>query len=743
LERIADFVTGHRRTTVGMLVVLTLVSLFGMTRLAFDDVPREIFRTDDAEFRLLEQVYEQFGSDDNECIVVLSADDFFEPAAVEALRALSADVGQLEGIAWTFGLAEAWSFEAGLVPVSLLPPAGASRAAFERAREKAAEHPIVGGRLLSEDGRTALLFVRLAGNALAVADVTVSVGALRETLAQWSEETGIEARMTGVPPIRVEIYDTVQREVGIFLVLGALACILVATVIFRRVGVVLVASFGPVLGSLWTLGAMGLTGSPLDLMSTALPTLVIAIGFTDAIHLVVDMRRSRANGAGRMEASRSAILHLGLPCALTSITTAIGFGSLVMGDVEIIRRFGLAAAGGVLLTFASVITTVPLGAALLPELGGRARTAREKRLGGLVGRVAGWVVERPRAVATAGIMVSLALLFVSLQLEPDNRLTEATPRGNESYRALREVERAFGGVLPVHVLVEWDSELGLASPVVRRALEGAAAALEADPLTSPTMSIVNVAALAPPGRGTLADVARSMPPGAARRLVRPDLSRALVSANVADVPSAEMNALALRVQADLARIEGELGGVRLYLTGTNVVGRANLNRIISSLAEGLLVAAGAIFLVMMLEFRSLRMALVSLLPNVFPLVFVGGLMVAADIPLQVATALVFTVLLGLAVDDTIHVLARYRRERAAGHDVRTAVERSARMVGRALLVTTTVLVCGFAPSLISSMPTSVVFTALVMVGLVAALIGDLVLLPALLMWAFDRPRSTE
>jgi hypothetical protein len=655
---------------------------------------------------------------------------------------LSAAVRELDGIAWTFGLAEAWSFEGGLVPVALLPPADASGDAFEQARQRAANHPLIGGRLLSEDGRTTLLMVRLAGNALSIADVTVRVEALRETLAPWAEASGIEARLTGVPPIRVEIYDTVQREVGIFMTFGALACILVAAAIFRRFGVVLVASFGPVLGSIWTLGAMGLTGNPLDLMSSALPTLVIAIGFTDAIHLVVDMRRSRAEGAGRMEASRSAILHLGLPCALTSITTAIGFGSLVVGDVEIIRGFGLAAAGGVVLTFVSVITTVPLGAALLPELGGRSRPAREMRWGGLMGDVAAWIVDRPRRVASVGIVVTLVLLGISWQLEPDNRLTEATPRGNESFQALREVERAFGGVLPVFVLVEWDRELGLTSPEVREALEGAAAAFDADPLTSRSMSILNVAALAPPGR-TLDEVVRSMPSDAAQRLVRPDLSRALVSANITDMPTAELKQMASRVEAQLRQLEGEAEGVRLYLTGTNVVGRANVNAIISSLAEGLIVAAGAIFLVMMLEFRSLRMALVSLVPNVFPLVFVGGLMVALDVPLKIATALVFTVLLGLAVDDTIHVLARYRRERAAGHDVRTAVERSVRMVGRALLVTTTVLVCGFAPSLISSMPTSVVFTAFVMVGLLAALIGDLVLLPALLMWAFDGPDADQ
>lgn len=746
MERIASFVTGRPRTTVALLVIVTLVSLVGMTRLTFDDVPREIFRTDSEDFRRLEQVYEQFGSDDNEVIVVLDAQEgFFRPEAASALRELSSSVLAIEGIAWVYGLAETWSFTDGIVPRPLLPSSSADEETFRTARERAREHPLVGGRLLSDDGTAALLFVRLAGNSLGVADVKPRVLALQETFAAWTKRTGMRARMTGVPSVRVEIYDTVQREIGIFLGAGALACILVATLIFRRVGTVLVAAFGPVLGSFWTLGAMGLSGSPIDLMSTALPTLVIAIGFTDAIHLVVDLRRSRAAGESRMQAARSAILHLGLPCALTSITTAIGFGSLVVGDVEIIRRFSLAAAGGVLLTFASVITTVPLGSVLLADLGGAKGQAREARLGRALGGMASWIAERPRSVSVAGILVTLALLAVSLRLEADNRLTEATPRGNESYLALRDIERSFGGVLPVYVLVEWEDELELSSPRVVEAIEGAVAIVEGDPLTTPSTSILNVADLLPStsdDRGRqLASAAAAMPADVARRLVRPDLSRALISSAIADLPSWEANAMTERVSAQLAELDTSLEGVRIDFTGTNVVGRRNINAIITSLAQGLVVAALAIFVVMALEFRSLRIALISLLPNVFPLVFVGALMVAVGIPLKIATALVFTVLLGLAVDDTIHVLARYRRELSSGFDTRVAVERSVILVGRALMVTTSVLVAGFAPSLTSDMPTSVIFTAFVMVGLVAAVIGDLVFLPALLLWAFGSRKA--
>ena len=238
----------------------------------------------------------------------------------------------------------------------------------------------------------------------------------------------------------------------------------------------------------------------------------------------------------------------------------------------------------------------------------------------------------------------------------------------------------------------------------------------------------------PNGRAAPRATLALVPEEAQRRLLRADLGKAIVLAPVPDGGNEVMDPIFDGIEgviADLRRAHPELA---FELTGTDKVARANVNRMIDDLARSIAFAVLVIFGVIALEFRSLRIGLLSLLPNLFPLILVGGVLRLLGQPLQMATAVLFTVLLGLAVDDTIHFLSRYRREQRAGGGAGDPIERALLSVGRAILVTTIVLVVGFGTVGLSEVPTNRVFAALSVLGLVGAWIGDLVFLPALLAW---------
>lgn len=744
MGRLAELITGHRIATSWFVFGVSLLAILGLTRLEFDDVARGIFRSDDADFSLLEEVYEDFGSDDNDCVVVLEAPDFFRPDAAQDLRRLSNAIEEVEGIEAVLGLPKVLTFDDGLLPQPLLPVGNGDPQLFDQAREAARTNPLVQGHLLSADGSTTVLLIRLAGGSLGVTQIEPVVSALRGIINEWEKDTEIRASLTGVPTIRVEIYGTVERETRFFMGVGALICFALAFLLFRSARAVMVANVGPFLGAMWTMGAMGLLGTKLDLLSTVLPTLVITIGFTDSVHLVVDMRRSRAAGASAVEAARDAIRHLGLPCALTSLTTAIGFGSLTIGHLEIIRTFGSSAALGVLLTFVAVITTAPLLASLLGEIGGTQPASprqrrRAERAAAWIARVTRWA----KPVAAVGVLLTLGLLSVSFELRPDNRLTEATPRDNESYRGLRQYEQAFGGVMPAYVLLEWDESASISAPEVQAAVREVEDLLAAKPNLAEPLSVADLIDVLP---GDARDFERTLPllpQDLVRRFVRPDLRRTLIAATMPEMGSRELNPLIAQLERDLTELEERHPSVRAHLTGTAVIGRGNINRMIIDLARGLGFAALIIFMVMSFEFRSLALGAISLIPNLFPLVVVASSLVLLDYPLQITSAIVFTVLLGIAVDDTIHVLARFRRELDVDGDVHAAAVRSIRVVGKALLITTVVLISGFSATFTSVMPTVQLFAAALCVGLLAALIGDLVLLPALLVILFKPQRRRK
>ncbi|MCZ6597359.1 MAG: MMPL family transporter [Planctomycetota bacterium] len=734
MNRYAELFARRRGLVAAFVGLVTLVAFVGIAQLEFDDEPRGIFQADDEEWLILQALYDDFGSDDNEAFLVLEAEDWFTPERIALLKRIDAEALALEGVERVTGMTEVVVFGDGIVPRPFLPPADATTAELAAARAAAHAHPFVGGRLLSSDGRTTLMAARLAGGALHVGEIEPIVERLRELVREVSETPGVRARLTGVPCMRVEVYDLIQSEQRRFTLWGAALCVLVALLIFRNLGAVMATMLPPVIGMTWTFGAIGWMGAKIDLLSTALPMLVICIGFTDSVHLMIDMRRSRAGGESRLDAARDAIRHLGMPCLLTSLTTAVGFGSLAIGNILAIRRFGVLCSLGVVLTFVAVITTAPLLASWLKGVGG-GRPGAKPASAWLIGRAGSLVDAITRhagLVSLAGMVVVLVLGFFCTRIVPETTLMEATPRDYETFHALRHVEEAFGGVLPFYMIVQWEEREAFDSPAVLAAVRDSQALFSTRAELVRPVSAVDLFELLPGNGDERAKLLAGMPPELVGRFLRPDRRKALVVSAVPDLGTRALQPMLDALEAGVDELHEKHPGIEFHLTGSDVVARRNIKRMIVDLARGIFIASVIIFGVIALEFRSLRLGLLSLVPNVFPLVLVGALMVWTDTTLQIATAILFSVLLGLAVDDTIHFLARYRRELAVDGDVRPALRRTFLTVGAAIVTTTLVLTAGFAIVLTTSVPTTQIFAVLLCVGLISALAGDLIFLPALL-----------
>lgn len=733
MDGYAQLFASKRFLVVAFVGVMSLLAIVGLGRLEFDDVPRGIFVSEDEAHDRLEQLYAEFGSDDNEILLVLEADDWFAGNRVRYLRRLSSELRELERIEAVAGLSDLFVFEGGSLRPLLPEDPDDAEDPIETGR-RVEEHPLASGRLLSADGRTTLIVARLDEGAIAITDIQPAVRAIRQVVERQPDDSGVSVRLTGVPPIRVEIYTTISREQWIFFFIGSALCLLLSTLLFRSFQAVLVTSIPPLFGSFWAVGFMGLLGQRVDILSAALPMLVIVIGFTDSVHLMIDVRISRGAGQGPLGSAVEAIRHLGLPCALTSLTTGVGFGSLAVGNVGMVGRFGVLAALSVVLVFLAVITVLPLLASFFPNVG----TSSSRVAGPWSGRFArliDLVTAHPRATVACGVLTTAALLLSAWTLVPENRLAEALPRG-EAYQGLIRCEAAFGGILPAYVLVEWNDSIDVGSPELASAIAEAEALLDQTPEVSAPLSFLSLLDLVPGGRSNPAAFLPLLPAEVAARFVRLDLSKAVIRAQVPDGDSGVMTPLYTHLVSRLEEIDARYPNLELHLTGTDFVARSNVNGMIDDLTRSLAFAILIIFGVIALEFRSIFLGLVSLIPNLFPLAVVAGLLVLFDMPLQMSSAVLFTVLLGLAVDDTIHFLARVRRESAgpgASSDPRQVLRNSFLAVGKAILITTIVLGAGFSSLVFSSVPTTQTFGIFAVAGLFAALIGDLILLPALLM----------
>ncbi len=709
-------------------------------------------RKTSAEAEFKNQIESQFGAGSSGILLVLDSETLFTPETMAAVRRVATNVTELDTVAGVVQLDNVPQLKTFPVVDPLIPENDASPEEFAAAGKSALEHPLVLGQLLSPDGKTLLMPV--------IPDVVkvgfdTNLGELVDevtaTAVEAAKGADLSVTRTGLLPLRREQSEAFDSEHIRFQIIAYSIVFLLAIVMFRGVSAVLIVAGAPSLGLYWTLGFLGfLDQGHNPLVQIILPVLVVMIGFTNGVHLMVDIRRSRAMGAEPLEAAQDSIRHLAVACALTTLTTAIGFGSLMVARAELIRDFGLDCMIGVALVFVAVLTVIPLMSSTW--MGRRVHKGHEhdiinKNLTFFEGLIH-FIIRHARVITAISIVATIAMVATGLTLRPDSTLKNDFPRNSKAYAALEHVDETFGGVELIQVAVDWPKDLKLGSGEVEQTLREVVAAIDDEPLISHPLSILNVADALPEAASNLATLnffASSVPQARQfiGRVLRTDLNRAIIIARIRDYGSARYVSVFEDLEIRLAEIGEAHPGFGLRLTGDPVVRGRGLHEIIYDLSGSLSLAAGIILIVMGVAYRSLRVGLMCVVPNLFPLAVTATLLVLLGRPLEITSVCAFTICLGIAVDDTIHFLSRFRYELAVDGDVNAAIQRSFIRVGTALILSSVVLVSGFATVLTSQLPGHQVFAGMACATIAAALVGDLLILPAILACFTPQPTAAS
>ena len=685
-------------------------------------------------------------SGQGDAILVVEADDFFTPAAAAALRDVVERLealDQVAGVTWLdrapplniFGLAE-----------PILPRGNASAERFAVARRRALEHPLVVGQMLSPDGRTTLLTLRLDWVFVQDdADVTSELVETARQAAAAHPDVRFTFSLTGSTPIRLEAMRSRESDERTFQLLGYGMILVLSAVLFRGVSVVLVTAAAPALGVFWALGLVrtaGLQENPFS--HVILPVLLSLVGFTDAVHMMVAVRRGLAAGLPPREACRHALANIGLACFLTSLTTAIGMGSLYLAHHQVVREFGGACVLGVAATWLSVMTVIPLAcrtpwARRLAAGAGSEPVGRQlERLDPVIDRI----LRRAPQMSLVAVGLLLMLGGMSLRLQPDDRKARLLPEGSEGQRALEQLDRALGGLDTCTVEIRWPDREASPAEVVD-VVEAVDATIASEPLLSHPFSIRRLVA-ALPGEAAARDkmgLVELLPPPLKRLLFDPAEHIARVTFRVPDQGTVAAKPTFERLDAALTTLATAHPGFEFTLSGDPIWRWRDLYRVVMDLTSSLGTASLVIFVVLGVAFRSVRLGMISIVPNLLPLAAAAASLVVTGQPLEIVSVCALTVCLGIAVDDTIHFLARYRIEQAAGREPGEAIRRSISEVGTGLVMTTLVLLAGFGAVMISANRDHRAFAVMGLVTLSTALVCDLLFLPALLA-TFDRTPAT-
>ena len=700
----------------------------------------------------------------SDAILVVEMEGAFSPQGAAALRHIEKQLEAKDFIRSVQWMDEIPTMNIFGLPEPLLPQKQASQQKFDAARAKALKNPFIKGVMMSEDLKTLVFMVNY--DRLFLEDDEHAISGLRiaaEEAAASYPDVKMEFSVTGGIPMWLTAMRAHDANQFWYQAIGYGMIALMSLILFRGFVSVLIVSLAPIMGVFWTLGYcnyLGYENNPF--MEVILPILVSLVGLADGVHLMVTTRKLRASGLSTLEASRKALSQVGLACALTSLTTAIGFGSLVLADHEMIQQFGLSAVIGVVLCFVAVVTFIPL--ACSSWMGRNIHVGIEKSLVDQnldrISHVVGWVLPRKKWISFIAIAATVLLVGISLTLRPDERLSNTMPASSEAAIAFKKLDKALGGLEQSKIMVKWDransdtvandDEAGNTFNGDAMTAQHVAVIKEAndllreEPLIGYPLSIVEMID-SMPGQGDT--VARSsllelLPPQLKQTFFRPYEQQAEITFRVQDLGISKYSPVFERVEAGLLEIEKRNPGYRLSLTGPAVSRWKELFQIVVDLAASLGTATAIIFLVLSLVYGSLRIGLITLVPNLFPLAVAGGYLVFTDQPLEIVTVCAFTVCLGIAVDDTIHFLTRYEEERRQQAHAADAINKAFSSVGTALIMTTIVLVTGFSTVLFSDSRDHFIFASMGAITLTAALFADLVFLPALLAY-FVRQPSTD
>ena len=707
-----------------------------------------------------DEVHRLFGVDESE--VVFAADArLFTPARLAALREVHDALAALPSVARVdslFSLPDLHDENGALVAGPLVGAVPGDQRELEALRRRVAGHPLYSGSVVAADGTATLLRVvprEGAGGAeprtgteaatpRAVAATPRAVAAAIEAVLAPHRERFATLEAVGGEALRIGLEDTLRRDQWVVLPITTLVLFLILALSLRSPLMAAIPIFNGALATALTLGAMAALHLPVNLLNATLPALIVVVGGMEDVHLLVEFRdRMREHGLEKL-AVYETTERIGFAVLLNSLMTVLGFASVGLGTLPVLRVFGIAAGIGMVLRFLVTLVVLPAFIGLLARRLGAHREesgAEAGRLGRLVDAFVDHLHGRPAWLVAVLVLVTVAGFAALAGLPRGNDLIGFLGAGDPNARRVRAVEKVMHGTETMHLVLrgapgEFEEPgtlerlRGLAGDV--RALEGVDSAMSfADVLAWVAGALRGDGA---PGAilktaSGVSQVLSFADPRETAPYVTPDRSAADVVVRTAHHDESGLLALAASLRGAAAKAGFDPANVQV--AGSGLAAAEAAQSITSAQAASLGSMVATLFLVVAAIFLSWRIAFVAVAVNLVAVAAMFILMRATGISLNIGTCMVASITLGVVIDDTLHFLVRYSREVRVYKDEQAAIRAAARGEVVAMLSTTAALAGGFAVLGFSGFVPVRQFGLLSAAVIVIAALADLFMSPVL------------
>ena len=578
------------------------------------------------------------------------------------------------------------------------------------------------------------------------------MGVLIPKIKAFEAATNMNVRASGMPYVRTLNSQNIIDEIEIFILAAILITSLIFYLFFRSYRATFISMFVVVIGVMWTFGILGLLEYEITVLTALIPPLIIVIGIPNCIFLINKYQHEVNKHGNKAKSLQRVITKVGNATLMTNTTTASGFATFVITQSKLLTEFGTVASLSIMAIFVLCLLIIPIIYSFMPM-------PKEKHLEHLnrqwINRLGDWIEKNVKHKSITIYSFSLILLITSIigiyQIETTGSLLEDMPKSAEFFKDIEFYEKEFNGVMPLEILVNTKRKKGVLKRSTLKRMNELELLIEDIPELSKPISIVGLVKFAKQAyyngnpkyyqlptaqentfilsyaKNTTNDVSLL------KNYVDSTGQYARITTFMKNAEIEKMERIEEQLKEKIAKIFPE-DKYEVTLTGKAYLFQKGTRFLIRNLILSLALAIVLISLFMAYMFRSFRMIIISLIPNLLPLLITAGMMGYLGVPIKPSTILVFSIAFGISVDDTIHFLAKYRQELIANHwRIKKSIFAALRETGISMFYTSIVLFFGFSVFITSNFGGTVALGALISGTLLLAMMANLLLLPVLLL----------
>lgn len=571
-------------------------------------------------------------------------------------------------------------------------------------------------------------------------------------IQEFRDQTGMDVRVSGMPYIRTLNSQLITNEISSFILAALVVTSLIFFFFFRSFRATFISMIVVCVGVMWTFGILGFLEYEITVLTALIPPLIIVIGIPNCIFLINKYQHEVKKHGNKARSLQRVITKIGNATLMTNVTTASGFATFIFTNSKLLQEFGTVASLSILAIFFLCLLIIPIIYSFMPM-------PKDKHLQHLgkrwINRFVDWMERMVKHRKITIYVTSLILLVASIigiyQIRISGSLIEDMPRQSEFFKDIRFFEQEFNGIMPLEIMVDTKRKKGVMKLATLKRMDQLEELIIETPELSKPVSIVGLVKYSKQAYYNGNPKYYQLPTTQENSFIlsyaktssgNVDLLKNFVDSTgqyarittfMKDVEIEKMERIEEDLRAKIAKVFPS-DKYNVTITGKAYLFQKGTYYLVKNLIISLSLAILLIALFMAYMFRSFRMIIVSLIPNLLPLLITAGLMGFIGVPIKPSTILVFSIAFGISVDDTIHFLAKYRQELKANHwRIRKSVFNALRETGVSMFYTSIVLFFGFSTFIISSFGGTVALGALVSTTLLFAMLANLLLLPSLLL----------